>query len=162
MYVYLPSVGRVRRVSGSFADGALLGTNFSYNDFRQLENAFVGSTARLEGSDRIEGRPVNVLRFQPAPNPQAPPSRYSVVRAWVDQQSCLPLKADFYEGTTVRKQLRASVAALRQSGDYWYVTELQMRDLLEGSQTVLRVMGVTAGHELPGSYFSPQLFYLAR
>jgi hypothetical protein len=160
MYVFLPSVNRVRRVSGTFADGALLGTNFSYNDFKQLENAFVGSAAQLESTGKIEDRPVTVMLFKPIPNPKAQPSRYSLVRTWVDQKACMPLKADFYEGETVRKQLNASPSALRKSGDYWYLSEVEMRDLAEGTRTVLRVTGVTAGHELPGTYFNPQLFYL--
>ena len=40
MFVYLPAVKRVRRVTGTFADGALMGTNFSYFDFKQLQNTF--------------------------------------------------------------------------------------------------------------------------
>jgi hypothetical protein len=160
MYVFLPSVNRVRRVSGTFADGALLGTNFSYNDFKQLQNAFVGSSAQLESTGKIEDRAVTVMLFKPIPNPKAQPTRYNLVRAWVDNKSCMPLKADFYEGEAVRKQLSASPAALQKSGEYWYLSEVEMRDLAEGTKTVLKVLGVTAGHELPGTYFNPQLFYL--
>ena len=162
MYVYLPSVNRVRRVSGTFADGALLGTNFSYNDFKQLQNAFVGSSAQLESTGTIEDRAVNVMLFKPIPTPNAMPSRYNLIRTWVDQKTCMPLKADFYEGEKVRKQLTAPVSALQKSGDYWYVSEVEMRDLIEGTRTVLKVLGVTAGHELPATYFNPQLFYLNR
>ena len=160
MYVYLPSISRVRRVSGTFADGALLGTNFSYNDFKQIENAFVGSSATLESSGALDNRAVNVVVFKSLPAPNSPASRYSRVRTWVDQKTCMPLKADFYEGEKVRKQLTAPASALKQSGDYWYLSELEMRDVLDGSKTTLRVLGVTAGHELPGTYFNPQLFYL--
>jgi len=160
MYVFLPSVNRVRRVSGTFADGALLGTNFSYNDFKQLQNAFVGSSARLESTGEIAERPVNVMLFKPIPAPNAQPARYNLVRTWVDAKSCMPLKADFYEGEKVRKQLNASPSALQKSGDYWYLSEVEMRDLVEGTKTTLKVLGVTAGHELPGTYFNPQLFYL--
>ncbi len=46
MYVFLPSVKRVRRVSAEFADGALLGTNFSYYDFKQIQNAFGDASAK--------------------------------------------------------------------------------------------------------------------
>ena len=160
MYVYLPSINRVRRVSGTFADGALLGTNFSYNDFKQLENAFVGSSATLESSTRLDDRSVHVMLFKALPAPNNPASRYSRVRTWVDQKTCMPLKADFYEGDKIRKQLTAPAGALKQSGNYWYLSELEMRDVVDGTKTTLRVLGVTAGHELPGTYFNPHLFYL--
>ncbi|HVT35504.1 MAG TPA: outer membrane lipoprotein-sorting protein, partial [Nevskiaceae bacterium] len=76
MYVYLSSVKRVRRVSGTFADGALLGTHFSYNDFRQLQTAFAGTPATLEaGEDNLDGRPARILDFTPGAD-----SRYSRVR----------------------------------------------------------------------------------
>jgi hypothetical protein len=161
MYVYLPSVNRVRRVTGTFADGALLGTNFSYNDFKQLENAFVGSRASEELHGKVEDRPVHVVVFEPIPHPKAPPPRYTKVRTWIDQKTCVPLKADFYEGNKVRKQLIGPASALQKTGDYWFLSEIEMRDLTEGTKTLLRVLGVTAGKELPGSYFNPQLFYLA-
>jgi hypothetical protein len=162
MYVYLPSVNRVRRVSGTFADGAMLGTNFSYNDFKQLQNAFVGSRVSLELGAKIEDRKVNVLVFEAIPDPKAPPPRYTRVRTWVDDKTCVPLKADFYEGDKVRKQLTAPSSALTRAGTYWYLTEMEMRDLVQGSKTVLRVLGLTASKELPGAYFNPQLFYLNR
>ncbi len=161
MWVYLPSVNRVRRVTGTFADGALLGTNFSYNDFKQLENAFVGSRVSQELDGKIEDRPVNVMVFEPIPAPKAPPPRYTRVRTWVDQKTCVPLKADFYEGSRVRKQLTAPASALQKAGNYWYLSEVEMRDLTEGTKTMLRVLGVNAGNELPGTYFNPQLFHLA-
>ena len=65
MFVYLPSVGRVRRVTGSFTDGALMGTKFSYFEFKQIVNAFRDLTPQLMGSEEIEGSPVYVINFTP-------------------------------------------------------------------------------------------------
>ena len=56
MFVYLPAVQRVRRVTGTFADGALMGTDFSYYDFRQLQSAFGDMQAVLEAPLEIDGR----------------------------------------------------------------------------------------------------------
>lgn len=157
MYVYLPSVRRVRRVTGSFADGSLLGTNFSYNDLKLLANSFVGSAAKLEALGEIDQRPVYVLSFKTL---AAGGSPYSSVRAWVDQKACVPLKAEFFEGDKLRKRLTAPAAALKQSGSYWYVSEVEMNDLLDGTRTVLRVGNITSTGEVPSRYFNPDLFYL--
>ena len=157
MFVYLPSVRRVRRVSGAFADGSLLGTNFSYNDLKLLSNSFVGSAAKLEGSEELDQRPVYRLTFKTVTGGGSP---YSTVRTWVDQKSCVPLKAEFFEGNTVRKRLSASASALRQSGKYWYLSEVEMLDLKESTKTVLKLGNVTSASGLPGRYFSPELFYL--
>ncbi|HWU68979.1 MAG TPA: outer membrane lipoprotein-sorting protein [Stenotrophobium sp.] len=158
MFVYLPSVGRVRRITGAFVDGSLMGTNFSYQDFRQLATAFAGSTATLEPPSTIEQRPVYVLSFRPAAGSH---SSFDRVRAWVDQKTCVPLKASFYAGNALLKALTASADALRQSGKYWYLSEMTMSDLRSGSQTVLRVAHVGEGVGIDKHYFEPGSFYQA-
>lgn len=157
MYVYLPTVKRVRRVTGTFADGSLLGTDFSYNDFRQLQNAFSGMQATLEPAAQIEGHATQVLWFKA---PQESQSRYDAVRVWVDQKTCVPLQAEYMEGKTVSKRLSMPAASLRKSGNYWYAEQAEMRDLKEGTRTTLRILGVTHAKELPGRYFDPNAFYL--
>jgi hypothetical protein len=158
MYVYLPSVRRVRRVTGTFADGALLGTNFSYNDFKQLEGAFGDLKPELEPMEEVDGRKAYVLMFKGQTGENA---RFRAVRAWVDRKTCVPLRADFFEGDAVRKQLRGSADSLRQSGKYWYLSEMEMRDLRENTRTVLRVHEAKGEDKLPKRYFDPNLFYQA-
>ena len=115
MYVYLPSVKRVRRVTGSIADGGLMGTSFSYADFKQLQNTFGGASTAYEGTGEIDKRPMHVLAFRPA---DAKDGGYSLVRSWVDYETCLPLKAEFYEGKDVRKRLVSPVSSLKQVEGY--------------------------------------------
>ena len=157
MYMYLPAVNRVRRITGASADGSFLGTDFSYNDVKEIENAFVDAEGRLEKAEQLEQRPVNVLTFKPRSG-QA--SRYSMLRAWVDQKTCMALRVDFYEGDTPRKQLTAPASALQQSGTYWYLSQAQMQDLKDKTSTRLRVTGVSSGAELATRIFDPHSFYL--
>lgn len=157
MYVYLPSVRRVRRVTGEFADGALLGSAFNYQDFKQFQNAFDGLATTLEAAEVIEQRPVYVLSSKPL---AGSPSSYSRIRSWVDQQTCVPLKVEFYQQKTLRKQLNVSVKALQQSNNFWYASEVTIRDLKEGRSSQLRVLKVESGGKLSKNYFDPQLFYL--
>jgi hypothetical protein len=157
MYMYLPALNRVRRITGANADGSFLSTDFSYNDVKQIENAFSDSAGKLEKPDVIEQHPVYVIAFAPKPGPD---SRYSLLRTWVDQKTCVALKVDFYEGAAPRKELSAPVSALQHSGSYWYLSEATMRDLKANTKTVLRVVGVTSGDDLATRYFDPHSFYL--
>jgi len=157
IYFYLPSLGRVRRIAGASAGNSLLGTDFSYDEMKELQTAFASSTATLDKPDTIEQRPVHVLSILPA---TSTPSRYSAVKAWVDQKTCVALKIEFYEGKDVRKQLTAPVAGLQQSSKYWYASEAVMRDFKEKTQTRLKVIGVTEGATMPSSLFDPHSFYL--
>jgi hypothetical protein len=162
MYVYLPTVKRVRRISGTFADGALLGTNFSYSDFKQVESAFADADAVLESADEFNGRPVQVLRVVPRkpPDGAARTSGFSEVRLWVDAQTCVPVQATFFEREKARKRLTSPPGALQQSGKYAYLSVMEMEDLRDGSKTTLKILGVTSGGKVPAGYFDPKLFYL--
>lgn len=156
-YFYLPAVDRVRRITGASANASLLGTDFSYEEMKQLQSAFSGSDAKLEKTETLDQHPVQVLSLAPAAGSAA---RYNTVRAWVDQKSCVALKIEFFEGDSVRKELSAPAASLQQSGNYWYLSEVLMRDLRDGTKTRLKIVGVSSGADIPNRLFDPHTFYI--
>jgi len=157
MFVYLPSVKRVRRITGTFADGSLMGTNFSYFDFKQLQNAFGDLSGTLETPEPVHDRPAHVLTFKALEGAE---TRYTSVRAWVDEQACVVMRADFYVGKNVAKQLSTLPGALKQAGRMWYVSEMEMRDTAAGTRTVLRMGKLDAERAVPPRVFDATSFYL--
>jgi hypothetical protein len=157
MYIYLPAVARVRRINGSSIDGSLLGTDISYGELKQIENAFQAGEAKLEGQEQIDQHPVSVLLIHPSP---AQNSRYTSIRAWIDQKSCVALKAEFFEGQTARKELTIPAAAIQPAGKAWYFTQAQLRDLHEGTRTELKLSGYLPDTSVPGRLFDTHSFYL--
>jgi len=157
MYVFLPALNKVRRINGGSGDGPLFGTDLSYADIKQISNAFSGSSPTLEGSEKIDGR--TVQRISVTPHAESG-SRYRRIRAWVDETSCVALKAEFMEGETVRKRLASPAASLTKSGAYWYAAEATMSDLKEGSRTRLKVTGVKSGEDVANRYFDSRNFYV--
>ncbi len=157
IFLFLPAIQRVRKISGGSTDASLLGTDFSYNDMKQIQAAFGDAQTSLDKPSTIEQRPVHVLQLQPAAGSGA---RYSRVRAYVDQKSCVALKAEFYEGSSLRKELTASADSLKRADGYWYLSDLLMRDLKENTSTRLKVLGVVGSdEELPSRLFDPTSFY---
>jgi hypothetical protein len=156
MYVYLPANNRVKRLTGSHMNGKLWGTDFSYNEFRRISSAFAGGRVELARAAQHEGRPVHDLTLTPPPDEREP---YDRIRVLVDTASCVPLHAEFSKGARLRKVLTVPSAGLRQAGAHWYAAELQLRDVLEGTRTRLRVLGVTPGARLSKGHFHPQQFY---
>jgi hypothetical protein len=84
---------------------------------------------------------------------------YSLVRSWVDFQTCVPLKVEFYEGAALRKRMTSPVNSLKQVDAYWYPSVVEMHDLKEELRTTLRVLKVTPDKNLSGGYFDPKTFY---
>ncbi len=157
MYVFLPSVKRVRRVSGEFSDGPLLGTNISYYDFKQMQHAVGDATAARERDDTLQDRPVYVMTYTPTAEAG---TKYSLVRLWVDQKSCVPLQVEFTESGKLRKRMTGSADALRQADGYWYLSQMRLDDLKDKSSTLISIATARVGPELPARLFDPRAFYL--
>jgi hypothetical protein len=157
MFVYLPGVGRVRHITGAFANGSLLGTDFSYADAKIIQNTFTGADGKLEAPAEMDQRPVHVFTLTPTKKMKNP--TYSRVRMWLDQKTCVPLKADFYQGETLRKELTASASALTQSGKFWYLSQVEMRDLKEGTKTLMKFGNIQGDVKATPAMFDPNSFY---
>jgi hypothetical protein len=158
MFVYLPAVRRVRRITGTFADGALMGTNFSYFDFKQLQNAFSDVNGKYEGQADVNGRPAQVLSFTILEGTE---TRYTGGRVWVDQESCVVVRGEFYEGNKVVKAFTSPQGALRKADKTWYLSEVEMQEPGAGTRTIARVAKLDTKSPLPGRYFDPNSFHLS-
>jgi hypothetical protein len=149
---------RVRRITGASLDGQLWGTDLSYNDLKQIQNAFSGASVSMDPAPaKYDGRDVWLLSFTPR---KEDGSRYQSVRAHIDRTTCVPLLVEFIDQAGVRKTLSVKAADVKQSNSRWYAEEAEIKDLKNGTHTRLKVTGVVAGDKLAGRYFSPQTFYL--
>jgi hypothetical protein len=156
MYLYLPSYQRVRRLTGVATGGKLWGTDFSYDEFRRLSNAFADGNLRFEGAEQREERAVHVMSVLPSDQ-----GSRETIRVLVDQKTCVPLQAEFVLAGRVRKRMSASAAALRKSAHGWYLDEVLLQDLAQGTRTRMKVLGVTSDPKLSAGYFNPSMFYSA-
>lgn len=157
MYVFLPGVGRVRHITGSFANGSLLGTDFSYAEAKLIRNGYSGADGRLEGETEIDGRKVQQLSIRQTATAASP---YSTIKVWVEPKSCVAVKAEFYEGEKLRKRLITPPASLAQSGGNWYPALLEMEDLASGTRTTLRASRYETNPVASEGLFDPKRFHL--
>src|SRR6202008_4116485 len=83
-YFYLPSLGKARKITGASAAGSLLGTDFSFMEFKMILNSFDGMNTTLESLDKLEGRSVFVAIFKPDDKD----ANVGVIRGWIDEETC--------------------------------------------------------------------------
>jgi hypothetical protein len=157
MYVYVPALAKVRRITGAAIDGSLWGTDLSYSDIKQIQNAFSGSSAKLESDGEIDKRAVHVMSFIP---PKEQETRFTLIRAWVDAETCVPLKVEFIEGATATKRMVVKAEDVKQAEKHWYASQAVMTDLRQNTSTRLKVVGVATDGKLADRYFNPQTFYI--
>ena len=159
MYLFMPAIRRVRKISGEFAVPPLLGSGLSYARFRQIEDAFLDAPATLGPGAQLGERAVYTLDFT---GKARPAWSYSRMRALVDRQTGVPLRVELYQGDELRQLITAPAESLRQAGGYWYAAALELRDLATGSVTSLRFEGVDVSGHIAGPMFDPQQFYASR
>ena len=137
-FLYLPSLGRVRRIAGSEAQESFVGSDLTYEDIggREFENY----TYRL-----IEG-PAPA----PGPRPMAPDipcscsSRETATPAPGSRECCRTsarttswLCAPRFSTSATNFRRRYDAVRLEQVSSYWTVLELKMSDSLERTRTEL-------------------------
>jgi hypothetical protein len=155
IFVHLPAVGRVRRVTQKTVSDSLWGTDFSYDDMRQLQwHAADGARSRLPDAV-VSDRAVYVLALEPRPEGE---TAYRRIVSSVDRETCVVLRVEFYErGERPRKLLRADVGSLAEQNGRWLARKLEMRDLRDDTTSWLEILEVENDVEVPDRVFNPTL-----
>jgi hypothetical protein len=160
LFMFLPGVPRVKRIHGNQTSDKLWGSDFSYEDIKQVQGIFDGGTLTRQADTEIAGRKTYVLDFVPA---KVEESAYTRVLSHIDQQTCAVLRTDFFKADgKARKRLTVNPQEVRQDGTRWVAHFYEMSDLLDETRTELRIDKMTADKDLPDRLFNPQTFYLGR
>jgi hypothetical protein len=151
MLIYLPQLGRVKRVTKHMSSASMFGTDFSYEEFERLQGiAEEAPSERLEDAV-VEGRPVFVIEVRPEDSDSA----YERIRSWVDKETCVALRAEFYErGDEPRKVMTADPSRVTREGDVWLTREVLMQDRRDETETIMLVEEVEVGAKVPRKMFS--------
>jgi outer membrane lipoprotein-sorting protein len=92
LWIYLPAVDRVQKISGHMLRQGMMGSDVSYEDMmasRELRRLY---RATVAGADRVEGRACWKLELVAVDATVSYPRRVT----WVDQQTYLPLRQELY------------------------------------------------------------------
>jgi hypothetical protein len=152
MFMYVPAARKARRIAGGMLEGELWGTDFSYEDIKQVQGITgSGARERLPDSD-VSGRPTWVVEHRPEGSDA---SSYTRIVAYVDQETCVAMRTEFFQrGERPRKVLVADPESLLQVDGRWLAASLEMRDIRDDTRSWLRVLKVEHDVEIPDSVFS--------
>lgn len=155
LYLYLPSLGKARRLSGAGAESELAGTTLSYQDLRVMIQAVRGAAVNLAGEGEVEGRKVDLLRFVPA----VADSPFRRVLGSLDRETCVLLRAEFQNAEGTVKTWTIDPSSLKRSGTRWYATSSRMEDRQRGTQARLSLGNVRVDEKSAARLFDPRSFY---
>lgn len=158
LFLYLPSLQRVRRITGKTAANSMLGSDFSYADIKYLRGVTTGGQIKRLDDSTVEDRSTYTLQLIPGTDEE---SVYQRVVFHIDQKTCVPLQIDFYDqADTPHKRMNAAPDSLEKLGEHWVARRLVMRDLNKKTHTALNITALEFDQHINDAVLNQRGFYL--
>jgi len=90
-WIFLPSLGRVRRIASSESGGNFMGTDFSYDDISSMDRDVSLDTHSILREETLNGRLCYVIQSVPRTSYQ-----YSKTISWIDKENYQIYKSEMY------------------------------------------------------------------
>ena len=91
-WIFLPSLGRIRRVAASESGGSFMGTDFSYDDISSMDRDISLDTHTLLREETLNGNQCYVIQSVPKDSSY----QYSKTVTWIDKAGFLIYKSEMY------------------------------------------------------------------
>ena len=155
IYLYMPALFKVRRITSDRIASSMYGMDFSYEDFQFMYNMMVTAVTEQLADTVINGVPMYVFAIVPEAGKD---SMYETIYSYFDNRTCVIQKVEFFEpGKKLRKVLTVDPASTRVVNGILIPHKLQMRDIKKESITKLTVISVTVDPSIKDSLFDPTL-----
>ena len=92
-WIFLPSLGRVRRIAASEGSGSFMGTDFSYDDISSLSRDANLDTHTILREETLNGRVCYVIESRPKDSSYV----YSRMISWIDKANSRNYKIELYD-----------------------------------------------------------------
>ena len=154
IWFYSNRTNRVRKIASHQKKQSANNSDFSYDDMSMSDNRKDYSYS-LTGEEEKDGKDCYKIEFKANEEDQS----YSRFFMWIDRSNFLACAAEFYdENDNLWKSL--TVRDIKKLHGYWTAGEVEMRDILKDSRTVIRSTNVEYDKELPDDMFTER--YLKR
>lgn len=148
-FVYLPSLGTVRRITSAEGSQSFLGTDLTYGDLerRRVGDLVVGEARRAEHA----GEPVHIVEAEPRRT-----ARYDRVEFVVAASDFARLETRYYKAGSSEpfRIVEVPRSGLREMNGQRVPTRLRIRSIETGTWTEVRVEELVPNPELDDRLFS--------
>jgi len=140
-YIYLPSLGRVRRIAASEGDSAFMGSDFTYDD---MENRDVEEDEHsLLREETVEQYDCYVVESIPK---DMGDSQYAKRIQWISKKHLIPVRVEMYNKKSKELEKVLTVKQnIEKIGGIWTAFSTVMENVETGHKTKLYVKRNDAG-----------------
>ncbi len=151
MYMYMPGLFKVRKITSKRISSSILGTDFSYEDYERLHGVFTNMRAEQYPDEILDGRPVHIINSYPEGD-----SGYEKIKTYIDIETCVALKTELFEnGHQLRKILTVNPADIQKENGIQVPRTLLMRDLRDKTETRMLIQDIKTDVTLEDDLFDP-------
>ena len=154
IWFYSNRTNRVRKIASHQKKQSANNSDFSYDDMSMSDNR-KDYDYSLTGEEEKDGKDCYKIEFKAKDKDQS----YSRFFMWIDKSNFIACAAEFYdENDNLWKSL--TVRDIKKVQGYWTAGEVEMKDILKDSRTVIRTTDIQYDNELPDDMFTER--YLKR
>jgi hypothetical protein len=156
-WIFLPSLGKVRRIAASEGSGSFVGADFSYSDISSANRDPGLDTHRILREEELRGKPCYVIESVPRDSSY----QYSKMIQWIDRDNSVNYKIELYDkrGTHVKTM---EILELRDVQGRLSPMVTKMSSLTEGTSTTITVDRLEYDSPIPESVFTPRYLETGR
>ncbi len=154
IYMYMPALFKIRRISSKRISSSMYGSDFSYEDIERFYGMLSTEQPVQMPDVLIKGKPMYVLETRPAEDSG---SKYESVVSYFDQQDCVLQRVDFFEsGSKLRKQLIVDPGSITTKGNIKLPLRFTMTDWRNKTKTLLSIKQVKFDAPLTDDIFNSE------
>jgi len=148
-WIFLPALGRVRRVAASEGSGSFMGTDFSYDDISSADRGADMDTHTLLREEALNGAACHVIQSVPKDSSY----QYAKMIQWIAKDSLITMKIELYDRRNTLVKV-AEMSGVREVQGRQTVTETKMTTLAAGTSTTIIMDIVKYDDPIPESVFT--------
>jgi hypothetical protein len=156
-WIFLPALGKVRRIAASEGSGSFVGTDLSYSDIASANRKAGLDTHRIAREEEFRGKPCYVIESVPKDSSY----QYSKMIQWIDRDSSVNYKIELYDkrGTHVKTM---EILELRDVQGRLSPMVTKMSSLADRTSTTITVDRLEYDSPIPESVFTPRYLETGR
>ena len=148
-WIYLPSLGRVRRIAASEGSGSFVGTDFSYDDIGSADRRVDLDRHSIIREERFRDRDCYVIESIPLdPNYQ-----YSRMVQWIDRENFITYQIELYDRRGNQVKL-LEILEFRDVQGRISPILTRMTNVQAGTSTSLMVVNLRYDDNIPEGVFT--------
>lgn len=149
-YLYMPALGKTKRISGSQRQQKFMGTDLTYADLEWNDLKKANLTRQADAT--VGSTPTYVIEATPKDGSD---SQYGKTITWIHKDAFVPLKVEFFD--KAQKPLKTLlVRRLEKKDGKWVAMETVIKNSQEGTETLMVVQKLDSKAKLTDEMFTEQ------